>query len=410
MRRLSVLLLAITLPVTAYSGFGAIQPEAPSAPESQDSSGHKINKLHIAFVDTVIDDIRWPGESGVELLYVGYFGFGVVDNFISSSDYDYYSRWSLEAGFYFDWNWPTEVPWGNVPPRYGDENNLVYMTDADCTVPLGVRLRQHSFGFADWPNEDFIFILWTVYNAEGGNLEDAAAGLYMDVDIGPVNEAYDDWIEYDLTDRFAYMFDEPEGLVLPYFGVTTLGDDPTGSFHGWNIHDGFEYRLDEFYYTLLSQVGRFQELPEFFYDWRFLLGYQLYDLAPGETRDYAMALVAGEDLQDIIANVLAARIKWQELFGGEAEPSIEPRIVLSAPWPCPVQDSARFNVELVEGGYVEVALYDVSGRRVDTLYDGYMAPGRNELKVWSGGLPSGVYLIQAQTEGGSATQRLVITR
>ena len=123
-----------------------------------------------------------------------------------------------------------------------------------------------------------------------------------------------------------------------------------------------------------------------------------------------MGLEESRVRKEIVENLEAARIKWRELFGGEPEPSSEPRIVLSAPWPCPVQDSARFNVELAEAGYVEVALYDVSGRRVDTLYDDYMAPGRNELTVWSGGLPSGVYLIQAQTEVGSATQRLVITR
>ncbi len=408
MRRIGLLVLAFALPVVAYSTFGAIQPDTPSLPQPE-SVTHEINNLHLTLSDSWIEDAIWPNGDGSDLLYIGFFGIGVVDSFNTSS---YPSDWTLETEFYGDDNWPTEVPWGDIPLPYGDENYFVYMTDENNPHSLGLKVRQHSFGFQEWPDNDFIYILWTFYNTSGQTIEDAAMGLFMDMDIGGSLGFDDDLAKWGETNQFAYMFnDTSDGAEKLYFGAVTLGDAPAGSFHGWTFSEGFEDDPDTMFYGMLSQVGRFQELPLDPNDWRFLLGYQLYDLAPGQTRDYAVALVAGEDLQDIIANVLAARISWQELFGGEApEPSIEPRIVLSAPWPCPVQDSARFNVELAEGGYVEVALYDVSGRRVDTLHDGYMAPGRNELKVWSGGLPSGVYLIQAQTEGGAATQRLVITR
>jgi hypothetical protein len=87
-----------------------------------------------------------------------------------------------------------------------------------------------------------------------------------------------------------------------------------------------------------------------------------------------------------------------------------PRVTLSAPWPCPARDSASFEVQLAEPGNVEVALYDVSGRRVDTVYDGYMTAGRCELSVWTGALSPGVYLIQAAGEGGAAVRRLVVAR
>jgi len=409
MRKSAVLLIAITLSAAAFSPFGAIQPESPTTPETQDAEGHEINELYIDFVDNVIDDARWPGADGPELLYVGHFGFGVVDNFISSNYFDYPETWELETQFYFDWNWPTEVPWGDPPPRYGDENILTYMTDADCTVPLGVRLRQHSFGFADWPDEDFIFILWTVYNAEGGYLEDTAAGLYMDIDIRGGD--YIEFTRYDSAHQFAYMYDGLSDFSLPYFGAATMGNEPTGSYHGWMQRDDFDWRPDEFFYTMLSQVGRFQELPEFFYDWRILLGFQLYDLAPGETQDYAVVLVAGWDYEEIVENLAAARAKWEEIFGGGSpEPSSPPRVTLSAPWPCPARDSASFEVALAEPGNVEVVLYDVSGRRVDTVYDGYMTAGRCELSVRTGALPPGVYLIQAAGEGGAAVRRLVVAR
>lgn len=397
MKKSAFLVLAVALPVFAYSTFGAIEPENPPPPQP-DSVTHEINSLYLTLVGTRIDDATWPFGDGTALLYVGYFGFGTAESF-----FDSYMNWGPETPFYGDDNWPVRVPWGDVPPRYGDENYLVYMTTE------GLKARQESFGFRDWPNNDFIYILWTIRNTGGETLHDAAMGLFMDTDIGV--DPYDDLAVYADTNQFAYMCDDTSGGVdEPYFGAVTLGDEPTGSFHGWTIDESYEDYPQEMFFGMLSQVGRFQELPGA-NDWRFLLGYQLCDLAPGKTRDYAVALVAGEDMQDIFANVLAARLKWKALFGGEMpEPSIPPRVTLSAPWPCPARESASFEVALAEPGNVEVSLYDVSGRRVDTVYDGYMTAGRCELSVWTGALSPGVYLIQAAGEGGAAVRRLVVAR
>jgi hypothetical protein len=403
MKKFVCLALTLALPVLAYSFFGAIEPERPS-PLQPTKVWHDVNSLYLTLNRTWIDDAEWPFVTGTDLLYRGYFGIGTLEGFLA------YEAWDLETDFYGDDDWPTDVPWGYAPPRYGEQNYLAYFTDEHGDNPLGLRARQNSFGFHDWPNNDFIFILWTVYNAGAETIDDAAAGLYMDIDIGENDESFDDLAAYDPVDQFAYMCNGPGGADEPYFGAVTLGDGPTGSFHGWSIDESYESDSQLRFYGMLSQVGRFQELPREPYDWRIFPGYRLHDLAPGETRDYGVALVAGEDLQDMIANVLAARTKWNELFGGEPEPSLPPRMALSDPWPCPARDSAAIDVELAEPGNVEVALYDLSGRRVDTIYSGYMAEGRNELSVRTGGLPSGVYLIQAAGEGGAAVRRLVVAR
>jgi hypothetical protein len=310
MRKAFVILLAFASVLFALDSFGAIRPEAPTAPEALDEAGHDINNLYLAFRDAVIDDARWPGADGTDLLYTGCFGFGVLDDFLSDHLGEY-TEWTLETPFYYDESWPTDVPWGDVPPRYGDENILVYLTDADGPNPLGVRLRQQSFGFADGRNEDCIFILWTIYNAGTGTLRDAAAGLFLDMDIG---DAMSNITDYDSVRYFAYMYGNAVSNPL-YFAVTTMGELPA-SFHGWTIDDDLYDKSDELWYSMLSQEGRYQELPEVFYDWRLLLGFPLRDLAPGETQDYAVALFAGEDIPALCNDVIEARVKWKALFGG----------------------------------------------------------------------------------------------
>ena len=60
---------------------------------------------------------------------------------------------------------------------------------------------------------------------------------------------------------------------------------------------------------------------------------------------------------------------------------------------------------------VSVAVYDVLGRRVASLYDGPLAGGqRLDLRLEGSSLPSGTYLVRVQTEAGLATRTVTLAR
>ncbi len=58
--------------------------------------------------------------------------------------------------------------------------------------------------------------------------------------------------------------------------------------------------------------------------------------------------------------------------------------------------------------YAVLALYDISGRLVDTLYSGELISGENTFSWQSEGSASGIYLVRLQTEGGETQCRLVM--
>jgi galactose mutarotase-like enzyme len=64
-------------------------------------------------------------------------------------------------------------------------------------------------------------------------------------------------------------------------------------------------------------------------------------------------------------------------------------------------------LELPTAGRVTVAAYDIAGRRVALVHDGFLAAGRH-LVVWEGDARPGVYLLRLTSEAGDAGCRVVV--
>ncbi len=83
--------------------------------------------------------------------------------------------------------------------------------------------------------------------------------------------------------------------------------------------------------------------------------------------------------------------------------------------PDPVQDAGRLEYGLAAAGRVEIALYDLHGRRVRTLADGIQAAGRHVVR-WSVGtgaewrLDAGVYFLRVIAPGMDRRTRFVVLR
>ncbi|MBK6898419.1 MAG: T9SS type A sorting domain-containing protein [bacterium] len=81
-----------------------------------------------------------------------------------------------------------------------------------------------------------------------------------------------------------------------------------------------------------------------------------------------------------------------------------------AGWPNPFNPRTTVRFDLPREGRVELAVYDLQGRRVRTLLAGNAAAGPHEV-LWPGDddagrtLPSGVYLARLRGPGGTAAER-----
>jgi len=79
--------------------------------------------------------------------------------------------------------------------------------------------------------------------------------------------------------------------------------------------------------------------------------------------------------------------------------------------PNPVRDRATVSLRIRAKQPVTVTLYDVLGRRVRTLHDGAMVPGRGHtFRINATGLSSGPYLLRAKGAQFQKTRRITVVR
>ncbi len=91
-------------------------------------------------------------------------------------------------------------------------------------------------------------------------------------------------------------------------------------------------------------------------------------------------------------------------------PEYIPELILYAAYPNPSRETINFVFSLPDDGRVELSVYDLSGRRLATLVSSDLATGRHEVSWSCADVESGVYLYRLETEAGSITQRLVVSR
>ena len=84
--------------------------------------------------------------------------------------------------------------------------------------------------------------------------------------------------------------------------------------------------------------------------------------------------------------------------------------VLEANYPNPFNPSTQIHYEVPHDGNVHVAVYDLLGREVASLVDGFKPAGRYDVRFNANGIASGVYFYRLRAGSFVQTRKLVLAR
>ena len=94
----------------------------------------------------------------------------------------------------------------------------------------------------------------------------------------------------------------------------------------------------------------------------------------------------------------------------DAEAGVPTALVLSPPAPNPAVGVVQLTLDLPEPGDVRLEAFDATGRRVAVLVDGSLSAGSHTVRLRSGGLAPGVYVLRLTADAGTTSQRLTVVR
>jgi hypothetical protein len=79
-------------------------------------------------------------------------------------------------------------------------------------------------------------------------------------------------------------------------------------------------------------------------------------------------------------------------------------------YPNPFNPSTSLNYTIPENGYLEISIYDLTGRLVESLYGDYAAAGQHTINWNADVYSSGVYLAQFKYKNTLKTQKLMLMK
>ncbi len=95
---------------------------------------------------------------------------------------------------------------------------------------------------------------------------------------------------------------------------------------------------------------------------------------------------------------------------GQAESTVPTQYRLEQNYPNPFNPTTTITFDVPALHQVELAVYDVMGRRVAVLVDGVLAAGRHEATWQAGKLPSGTYFYRLTAGAFSQTKALTLLK
>ena len=131
--------------------------------------------------------------------------------------------------------------------------------------------------------------------------------------------------------------------------------------------------------------------------------FKYYNSDTGEIIEFVESIdfVADMSTGDAVDPVLFSKVAKDVVVGDYA---------LNGAYPNPFNPSTRIEYSIVDAGHVSVSVYDMAGRLVDEIVNGWYDAGSQSV-VWDAAdYPSGIYFVKLEAGTFSASQKIVLVK
>lgn len=271
-------------------------------------------------------------------------------------------------------------------------------------------LVNHNFYVWSTPgNTKYVIFEYHIKNNGTNTLNALYAGIYADFDIGNSAENIGNT---DLNTKMGYCYNTAVNGY--YAGIKVLTPTPfihfatdnDGGNGGISNYDGFS--TAEKYQTLSTNhataggTGTGADVSN-------IVSTGPFSVNAGDVVTVAFALIAGDDLNDLINSATNAQVKYDGITGVN-EPGVEQAIAISSVYPNPIKDEATLTLQTTRQTMATAEVFDALGRKVYSQTALKLNPGKNKITLDLPDLESGLYSVFVQADGVSVMRKFIVSK
>lgn len=296
------------------------------------------------------------------------------------------------------------------------DGNAKFNDDGAGATKIGIEINLSSYEFVSIPDEDYVIMKYKIKNTTASAISNFYTGLFADWDIGAngdLNKA--DW---DAANQMGYIW-RTDNNPGTYVGVSLLSsnnpaywaidNDNTVAGNPWGIYDGF---TDQEKFTALSSgIGRLQAGVTAGRDVANVVGSGPYNIPANGEITVSFALIAGDNLNDLKTNAIAAKNKYNLLLSVVNYNSEIPySYSLSQNYPNPFNPATKIKFALPTSGFTSLKVYDISGKEISNLLNSNIQAGTYEVLFDASDFSSGVYFYKLESNGYIETKKMFLIK
>jgi hypothetical protein len=307
-----------------------------------------------------------------------------------------------------------------TPGETSDQDGIAVFSDSSAPNPIGVKIYQKSFCWADPAEDDYLILEYNLENTSAQTIQNLRIGLFFDWDV-PVSSPDDDRVGVDESLDLVYQYDLRDSL---YLGMAVLTgsrkalqpiDNSLWLYNGFSKEEKYKFISGEYHFFPDTSAK----------DWSQIISAGPFDIPFGASVTVAFVIAGGRSLGELKDNISKSKVKYDQCVTG-VEESNSPNSVadfsLGQNYPNPFNPATTipFSVNRPQstvGGPVHTTLtvYNILGQRVRTLLDAAKEPGKYEI-AWDGrdqlgrGVASGVYFYRIQAGKFCQVKKMVVLK
>lgn len=209
-----------------------------------------------------------------------------------------------------------------------------------------VEVKTVGYAWASEPDKDYVIVEYQLTNRSEETIGKLHAGLYADWDIGSYNQNVAGW-NNELLLGYVHNISK----TLPFAGLKLLTPEDEVIYHASDningndstvaIDDGFSN--PEKYKIISNGKSRLRAGGETGNNVSHVLGGTAVNLAPGETKTLAFAILAADNLKALQNHAIAAQQKYKSIKTGPAPTATKYEICLNSPVMIAPNGGTNFN-------------------------------------------------------------------